>query len=118
MGTVAEAAAILETALRTLDTIAVYHDLVSPLATPAVMIGPPSLRWETGCVDPTEATFIIRAIVQRDERSIERLWDLVVAVAAKIDETPAVVTSATPGIYPSSAGDLPCYEITTEMSLI
>jgi hypothetical protein len=117
MSAIADAAVMLETALNTVEGARAYRDLGANLVCPALVLGPPALAWETGCNGPTSARFLIYAVVDSNERAVEKLWDLVGLVADAIDATEAVVISADPAVYRSGTTDLPCYEITTEAGL-
>jgi hypothetical protein len=119
MSAVADAAVMLETALKapTPNTFATYRDMGAPLQPPAVILGPPSLLWEAGCNGPTSARFLLYVVVDASERAAEILWDLVVEVADIIDGTEAVVVQANPASYVTANGDLPCYEMTVECAL-
>jgi len=115
---IADAATELEQALQTLDGFGVYRDPGATLSLPALVIGPPSLLWETGCLGPTSARFLVYVVVDADERAIERLWAYVPAVAETIDDlTRAAVVRADPAVYVSGGVSLPCYELQTEATL-
>lgn len=111
----------------TLDLLEVLKTVAGTTATadpglepqlPALIIGPPRLAWTTTSSDPTEATYIVFAVVDADERAIERLWDLCTAVAEAVDRLPhAAVTAADPGVFTSGNAQLPCYHITIEVGL-
>ena len=117
MSAIADAAVMLETALKGMDGVRAYRDPGANLQCPAAVLGPPALTWETGCVGPTSARFLVYAVVDADERAVEKLWDLVDQVANAIDATDAVVVHADPAVYTSGTRQLPCYEITTEVGL-
>lgn len=118
MSAVADAAIALETALGTVTGDQTYRDPGANIVPPATILGPPALNWEGGCVGPTSARFLVYAVVPSAEDSVERLWDLVVDVAAAIDEqTSAVVVLANPAVYMSGTTPLPCYEIQVEAPL-
>lgn len=85
---------------------------------PTVVVGPPSVEWETGCADPTSARFLLYVVVKDDDTAMEKLWDLVPQVAAVVDEaTPGVVIRADPGVYPAGATELPAYVIQVQVPL-
>lgn len=108
----------LETAAKTVPNVRFYRDLGATVDPPALVIGPPRLQWESYCVDPTSATFIVIVMVAMNERAQEALWDLVPLVAAAMsDVEDAVVTTASPGVFNAGGTDLPSYEITVEVSL-
>lgn len=83
---------------------------------PAVVVGPPTLRWEGGqCPGsaPTEAEFVVYIVVGATDRALEKLLDLVPLVAQAIeDDTAAVVTQAIPSGGTFGTVELPAYELT------
>ena len=114
MSAVAEAAGALLEALQGVAGARVYSDPGATLDPPALLLGPPSLTWETVCSDPTSARFIVYVVVKVSERAMEQLWELVPEVAQAIDATTdATVRQADPGTWK----DLPAYEIQVEVSL-
>ncbi|MBK1785133.1 hypothetical protein [Prauserella cavernicola] len=123
MSLVREAAERLEAALATVGDLRVTRDLGSNVDPPAAIIGPPRLDWDGylplgELAQPTSATCVVYVAVANDDRSLERLWEFVPRVAAALSEVQdAVTTSALPGMFPVGNADLPCYEITVEMSL-
>lgn len=118
MSVVTEAAAELAAAIATVEGIRVYTRAGATVDPPAVVIGPPTLTWETTCTDPNESAFPVAVVVAAGDRAMDRLWDLVPLVAAAIESVPgAVVRTATPGSFAVGASDLPSYEIAVEMSL-
>jgi hypothetical protein len=104
----------LESALKAVPNIRVYTSPGAVVDPPGVLVGPPALTWEAFSSDPTQATFVVYAITRADDRALERLWDLVPLVAAAVDTVP---DAATTQANPSAFNDLPCYEITVEVSL-
>ncbi|TDD98899.1 hypothetical protein [Jiangella asiatica] len=116
---VREAAEAIEAALAAVPNLRVTRDPGASLDPPAAVIMPPRLTWETGCTEPTAATFLVYLTQRFDDRSIENLWDLVPVAAAAIDEGTdfAVVTIALPGTYQVGNADLPAYELTVEADL-
>lgn len=118
MSTVKEAARDLLAALGAVDDLRVYADPGASVAPPGVVLGPPTLTWEGMCAEPTSATFLVYLVTQLDDRSLERLWDLVPLVAAAVDAMPdAVVRTASPGSFLSGGTELPAYLIETEVAL-
>jgi hypothetical protein len=116
MSVVSDIAEELETALNTVPGVAVYRDPGATLATPALVLGPPALIWESGCLGPTEARFLVYVIVDANERAVEALWDLLVLVGDAIDSTDAVVLRADPATYVSGT-EFPAYECLLEVRL-
>ncbi|PXY17350.1 hypothetical protein [Prauserella flavalba] len=116
---VAEHAEELRAAVRTVDGVRVYEDPSATIRPPGVFVAPPRLRWESGCPEPTSATFVVVVMVAMDKRSVERLLELVPRVAEAIDSLlpDAAVSTADPGLFNSGGSDLPSYEITVEVSL-
>lgn len=114
MSAVSEAAVELRVALKRVAGTRVVTDPGATLDPPALVLGPPSLQWEGMGGGPTSATFLVYVTVKADERALERLWDLVPAVASELDAVrDAVVLRADPGSY----RELPCYEIQVEVAL-
>ncbi len=95
--------------------------VVDSPADQVVVIGPPTFTWEGLCdVDePTSLTFPVYLIEALHERAIERLLanlpTLIRALQRIQDAT--IVQPATPGAFPSGTSDLPCYQLTVEMTL-
>lgn len=104
--------------VRTMDDLG---GLVSP---PVVLIGPPTLLRTTPGIEPNEATFSIFAVVDADERALDRLDELEPQVVEVIETATfagapmgAVVRSSTPQFYVSGNANLPCYRMQTEVPL-
>lgn len=120
MVAVATAAAELTAALKTVDGLRVITDGTAQLDPPCALLGPPQLDW-TGYNNsaPSQATFVVLIAVPADDRATERLWDLVVTVAAAIEsEVDAVVRQAFPiSVSAGQNADLPAYQLSVEMSL-
>lgn len=118
MSTVTEAAEALEAALTTVEGLRTYRDPGANVAPPAVVLGPPLLRWEGFRAGPTSATFTVFLVTAADDRALERLWQWVPVVAEALDEvTDAATSTATPGTFPAGGADLPCYQLQAEVSL-
>jgi hypothetical protein len=116
---VADAVAALAAALAAAEGLAglrVYTDPSETVDPPAVVVGPPSLTWE-GYGPAAAATFPVFVVVALDERALQRLWELVPAAQAALEETEATARSATPIVFNSGGQDLPAYEITTDYPL-
>lgn len=118
--TVKDAAEQLVRALRTVPGVggSVYTDPAAPnIQCPALVIGPPTLIWDTGSTDVTEAHFPVWAVVDPDEFAAEKLWDLAPAVSAAIDaHTEGVVSQpATPFAFPHGTTVLPSYQLIAEV---
>lgn len=122
MSPVKDAAAQLVTALKTVPGVggSVYTDPAAPnIQCPAIVIGPPTLLFESGRKTPTEAQFPIWAVVDPDEFAAEKLWDLAPEVVAAIDEytNGTVSQPATPFPFPHTTTDLPSYQFIYEVGL-
>jgi hypothetical protein len=120
MTTVAEAAADLIAALKTVDKLRVISDGTAALDPPCALLGPPQLDWTAyNGPGPGQATFVVLIAVPADDRATERLWDLVVTVAAAVESVvDAVVRSAFPiSVTVGQSADLPAYQLQVEMSL-
>lgn len=112
-----EAAEALLTALDTVDGAKAYRvgDNITP---PALVVGPPVLSFEGYCPGPTEARFVVWVVVAADSWSMDRLWELVPAVAAAVETvTDASVTSADPAVYQAGDLDLPAYSLLVPVTL-
>lgn len=124
MMTVRQAAEALETALKAVEGIRVYRDPGATIDSPAAIVGPPALGWRGFCgSQPTSARFSIWLTSPADDRTLDRLWDLVPAVAAALEQVDEATLAdlelqATPSQFPTSGGvTLPAYEIQVDVSL-
>jgi len=118
MGTIRDRAEALSEALSTVDGARVYTDPAATIDPPGIVLGPPALFWESGCLQPTSARFLVYVVETNDDRAIERLWDLVPQVSAVVDLLPsAAVITANPGTYTSGGTELPAYLIQVEVNL-
>lgn len=113
------AAGALREVLEDLDGLRFYDDLAAVLDPPAVLLGPPALEWGGRPGNgPVNARFLVIVAVAADDRALPRLWELVPQVGDAIESAvDAVVLTATPGSWMSGGTDLPCYELTVEVSL-
>lgn len=112
------AAQLIEAALREVEDVDVTADLGANLDPPAVILGPPDLAFEAMSSTPTVAAFPVWVVAGADEDAMPRLWALLPAVAAAVDDLDfAAVTVAIPGAYNSGGSDLPAYELTVEAAL-
>lgn len=96
-----------------------YHRQLGGLVDPPATVLPvPRLTWNGPGSEPTEATWTVGLIVDRDGREAERLESLLpLVVAALEDLDDVVVISADPGSYPAGGAELPAYLITVEVAL-
>lgn len=118
MNAITEMAAALTAALKTVPGCEVPDTQGANLDPPSLVLSPPALTWEGLCSGPTSATWLVFVVVAAEERALERLWDLLPQVTDAIDAvTDAAVIRADPGAFRAGATDLPCYEITVEVSL-
>lgn len=118
MNIIQQARQELVTALNAVQGARVHPDLGPGLSPPVLVVGVPALEWQTVCENPTTARFPVYVVVKRDDRTADRLMELLPLVTAAVDGVPdAVVTRADPGSYPTSDGDLPAYQITVEYAL-
>lgn len=120
MNAIADAERALWDALSQVAGVHVQPDFGPAVDPPAVVLGPPALVWESGCLGPSSAQWRVYVVVTADEKSAQRLYELVPAVADALDGVrQAAVTRADPGRWPNSTGtgDLPTYEITVEVAL-
>lgn len=115
MSAVADLAAALKAACLTVSEIRVYEDLGGAVDPPAVVIGPPTLGWDTTSAEPSSARFSLYLVAAATDRALERLWALLPLVAAAVDAVPgAVVKTASPGFYQAGGVELPSYTVTVE----
>jgi hypothetical protein len=116
---VVNATADIMKALATVPGAVATTDPGATLASlPALVLGPPRLMWESGCLGPTSALYVVSAVVDADERAIERLWALVVEVGDAVDQfSEGVVVQADPGVFPSGTAQLPCYDVQIEVPI-
>lgn len=112
------AAETLLTALRGVAGVRVYDDSGANVDPDAVVLGPPTLEWAGVCPGPTSARWTVYVVVKASDRALQRLWDLVPAVADAVDAVPdAAVIRADPGVFSAGGVDLPCYQIQVDVSL-
>lgn len=115
-----ELVAGLKVALRPAG-LRVRDDVSDTVGRGDVVIGPPSFQWD-GLCDPDEPdsiTFELYLIERVGERAIDNLLAklpaLIRAVQAYRDAT--ITGPVVPGSFPAGASDLPCYQLTVEMTL-
>lgn len=116
---VTEAYDALAVVLDQLEEVRYYADPAAQLDPPAAIVGPPVLAYAGAAgADPVNGQFVVLLVVAQDDRSLPRLWSLLPSVVGAIESVPdAVVTKAAPGTWRTGGVDLPCYEISVEMSL-
>lgn len=102
--------------LRVVTTVA------APVTPPAVVVGPPRLRWSdygsslSGI--PTTAQWNIYLVVAQNQYSIDDLLRDVASITNIIERlTEGVVIGCGPGAYPSPVGSLPAYIIVVQMEV-
>lgn len=118
MSTVGEAASALLGALRGIEGLRASLSFGGSVSPPEAVVGPPGLVWEGYCDGPSSASFRVSLVVTNDDHAMERLWDLMPAVAAAVDSIPdAVLLRADPGTFTSGGSDMPAYDLTIEVSL-
>ncbi|MBV9920290.1 MAG: hypothetical protein JOY78_05450 [Pseudonocardia sp.] len=84
---------------------------------PALVIVPPTLTYDVYSPEPTTATFRVPLVVPADDRSIDRLEELLPAVVQAVydSEDAAIAGPAEPGSW--GTPPLPCYLLTIEVSV-
>jgi hypothetical protein len=118
MSAVSDVSGTILAALEGVGGVNATADVGKTLDPPSLVLGPPALMWQGVCSGPTSARWLVYAVVPADERALERLWELVPAVADALDALPDVsVIRADPGAYVNGGVELPCYEIQIEVSL-
>jgi hypothetical protein len=121
--TVKHAAEVLEAALKQIPDLRGHRDLGARVDPPAFIVGPPELGWSGyGGPEPTSARFVVWVVVSADDLALERLWELVPAVVAKVEELDDVTLAdvdrpATPGTFPSGGSELPAYQVQVDYAL-
>jgi len=113
----AEVVAMVPGNNRVVTTVAA---IVSP---PAIVIGPPRLRWSdygssfSGV--PTTAQWNVYLVVAQNQYAIDSLLNQVASITNMIErQTEGVVIGAGPGLYPSPSGALPAYIIVVQMEVV
>jgi hypothetical protein len=118
MSIVAAAAAQIQEALDALEEIRTHSDPAAVLDPPAVVLGPPTLTWLTGCVEPNEAVFPVIVVVRADSRAMDNLWDIVPKVVDALDSLPNVqVNNAMPRTWGVGDKEFPAYEVPASVAL-
>lgn len=123
MTTPAQAAQLLETALRTVEGLRVYRDRGASIDPPAAIVGLPQLGWQTYCGPaPTHARFRVDLVVPADELANERLWRLIPLVAEALEAVQnatlaPVEYAASPAMFTVGQTQLPGYEIQVDFAL-
>jgi hypothetical protein len=118
MSAITDAAEDLLAAMEAVEGVRLYRDPGATVDPPGIVLGPPTMRWESSCLAPSSARFIVYVTERADERALERLWDLVPTVAEALDQlSKAAVLQAAPGTFTSGGVDLPAYLIEVEVSL-
>lgn len=118
MSNVTDAATALKNAIDELVELKATTDPTTGIHPPVAVIGPPVLTWGPDFVEPMSAEFTVMVIVSNRAYDVEKLWDLVQLVAAKVDEVEnAVVIRAMPFVFRSGSSELPAYAVTVEMEL-
>jgi hypothetical protein len=96
----------------------VVQELAETLKPPSALLAPPLLTWAGPGPEPSDATFVVVAVVAASERAQEQLFSLVASAAEAIDqETDLVMRQAEPGTWPTGDSTLPCYTLTVEVAL-
>lgn len=123
MTTPAQAAQLLETALRTVEGLRVYRDRGASIDPPAAIVGLPQLGWQAYCGSaPTHARFRVDLVVPADELANERLWRLIPLVAEALEAVQSatlapVEYAASPAMFTVGQTQLPGYEIQVDFAL-
>jgi hypothetical protein len=118
-GVVSQTAEQLVSVLRTVEGLRVTSDPAAVATGPTAVVGPPALTWESYCVEPTGAVWVVHLVVDATERTVENLWRLVTEVAAAVDERflAGSVIRADPGTWSAGGTDLPSYAIQVDVVL-
>ena len=118
-GEVTAAAEALKAALRTVAGLRVVQDPGATVDGPTAVVAVPALTWESHCVEPTGANWVVHLVVDANERAVERLWELVTAVSVAIDEEflAGSVIRADPGTWSAGGPELPSYALQVDVAL-
>jgi hypothetical protein len=97
----------------------VITTVASAVSPPAIVIGPPRLRWSdygsSFSGQPTTAQWHVYLVVALNQYAIDELLADVAAITDIIErQTEAVVIGCGPGLYPSPQGPLPSYIIVVQ----
>jgi hypothetical protein len=115
---VAAATEAIGVALAGVVGVRYYRQLGGSVDPPATVLPPPRLVWGRMGSAPTDATFTVGLIVDRDGREVERLEALLQPVVDALEDLDdVVVTSADLGSYPAGGVELPAWLITLEVAL-
>lgn len=115
---VKQAKADLEAVLKPLvDTLGVRNvPFGATVQPPVTVVGPPAIRWSGYGTDATEADFSVFVVVARDDRTIERLLDVLEPIVQAIETIAgATVGDVQPTVY--APAELPCYLLPVNVSL-
>lgn len=123
MAPIAQASQRLAAAISAVPGLRVTTAIAAPVSPPAVVIGPPRLRWnDYGSFfsgQPTSAQWAVYLVVSMNQYSLDRLLEDVAAIAEVIErDTTAVVIACGPGIYPNPTGSLPAYVIVVQGEIL
>lgn len=121
VGVYRELVAELVAALRDAGApLRVVTDLADPVGRRDVVLGPPTFLWEGFCspTQPSGCNIDVYLIENLEKRAVDRLLEnlptLLTAVAQLGEES--IVLGCAPGAFPSGTTDLPCYQITAEIT--
>jgi hypothetical protein len=102
-------------------TVPAQVDLTAVPVPPAVVVGPPTLAWQSLNPDgePTEATFPLYYVSgYKDPLTAERFWATLTKVTEALDSDPRTcVLEAAPSNWTAGGTDFPAYRITVEVAL-
>lgn len=116
---VARASQRLVESLTAVPGLRVATSIVAPVSPPAVVVGPPRLRWSDygtfGSGQPSSVQWTVYLVVAMHQYSLDALLADVARIVEVIErDTTAVVLAAGPGIYPNPTGGLPAYVIVVQ----
>jgi hypothetical protein len=116
---IARASQTLADAISAIPGIRVYTTIAAPVAPPAVVVGPPRLRWSDygtfSAGQPTTCQWSVYLTVAMHQYSLDVLLGEVAHIVEVIERhTTAVVIAAGPGVYPTPTGGLPAYIIVVQ----
>lgn len=106
----------LQAVLVTVPGVRVTADMAEKVSPPFLVVTPPKLTYDAYRPSPTEASFQVPLVVDADERSAERLLDLLPAVEQVVyDSESAALTDAVAGSWGNPP--LPCLLLTIEVAV-
>jgi|SRR5215217_177325 len=117
MASIKEVVTEIYQALKTVDGVLVYQAVVADMATPAVVMGVPSINFIRGC--PVDGVLQLYLVVSADSKNTDSLYRLLPEVAQAVEDLTDVaeVSSASFNFLETGTASLPCYTFEVQISL-